>query len=499
MFKYLDLDKLKLLFVYDKTDPLVFTSSMFLFAFFALLLLYRILYKSKPARIYLLIIFSLFFYYKASGIYFLFLFVVSFLNYFMGKWIGGAQNRKVRLSLFLISILLNIGLLIYFKYTNFIIQIINDLRGSQIAPLDIFLPLGISFIIFKALSYIIEIYLENIEPVKSIRDFTLFIFYFPTLQLGPIERASNFLPQVEEDSPLTKEMIGTALFLIMSGLIKKVVIADYIGINFVDRVFESPLRFTGVENLIGAYAYALQLYTDFSGYTDMALGISLFMGYRLTDNFNSPFKALSIADFWRRWHITLSSWCLDYIFKPLQIKFRGMNLFGNALALFITFLVIGIWHGPSWTYIAFGAIHGTYLASSIFTKKIRSKFYKKTKLTNSAAVKFVQWFITFHLVVFAFIVFRAQSLSMVADMLKQMFSFFHGEVFMQFVDGYKLIFSLIILGYIAHFLPEKFKDRTKLFVINAPLYSKIVMLVFVIWLVVQFRFADLQPFLYFKF
>ena len=340
MLQYFDLNKLKLLFVYDKTDPLVFTSSMFLFAFFILLLLYRLLYKNKSARIYLLIIFSAFFYYKASGIYFLLLFVVSFLNYYMGKWIDAVQNRKGRYWLFLLSILLNIGLLIYFKYTSFFIQVINDVRGSQIAPLDIFLPLGISFITFKALSYVIEIYLENIKPVNSIRDFTLFIFYFPTLQLGPIERASNFLPQVEEDNPVSKEMIGTAVFLIMCGLLKKVVIADYIGINFVDRVFETPLRFTGVENLIAAYSYTLQLYMDFSGYTDMALGISLLLGYKLTDNFNAPFKALSIPDFWRRWHITLSSWCLDYIFKPLQAKFRNMNLFGNALALFITFLSI---------------------------------------------------------------------------------------------------------------------------------------------------------------
>jgi alginate O-acetyltransferase complex protein AlgI len=499
MFQYFDLNKLKFLFVYDKTDPLVFTSSMFLFAFFVLVLLYRLIHKNKPARIYLIIIFSIFFYYKASGIYFLFLFGVSFLNYFMGKWIGGSQNRKTKLILFLLSIILNIGLLIYFKYTNFIIQIINDVRGSQIAPLDIFLPLGISFIIFKALSYIIEIYLENIEPVSSIRDFTLFIFYFPTLQLGPIERASNFLPQVEKDEPISNEMIGTAVFLIMSGLLKKVVIADYIGINFVDRVFESPLRFTGVENLIASYAYTLQLYTDFSGYTDMALGISLFLGYKLTDNFNAPFKALSIADFWRRWHITLSSWCLDYIFKPLQIKFRGLNIFGNALALFITFLVIGLWHGPSWTYIAFGAIHGAYLASSIFTRKVRNRFYKKTHLANSKAVKFVQWFITFQLVVFAFIIFRAQSLPMAADMLKQIFNFFHGEVFIQFADGYKLIFALIIAGYLVHFLPEKIKDKSRLFVINSSMVTKVVMLVFVIWLVVQFRFADLQPFLYFKF
>jgi D-alanyl-lipoteichoic acid acyltransferase DltB (MBOAT superfamily) len=417
----------------------------------------------------------------------------------MGKFIGLSKNREGRNGLFILSIILNIGLLIYFKYTNFYIQIINDVAGSRITPLDIFLPLGISFIIFKALSYVIEIYLENIEPVKSIRDFTLFIFYFPTLLLGPIERASNFLPQIEEDIKINKEVIGTAVFLIMSGLLKKVVIADYIGINFVDRVFETPLRFTGVENLIASYAYTLQIYMDFSGYTDLALGISLMLGYKLTDNFNAPFKATSIADFWRRWHITLSSWCLDYIFKPLQIKFRGLRILGNALALFITFLIIGLWHGPSWTYIAFGAIHGTYLAFSVFTKKLKTKFYKRTNLASSKTIKFIQWFITIQLIVFAFIVFRAPNLSNVGDMLNQMFNFFHGEVFIQFINGYKLIFGLIIGGYLVNFLPDRIKETSRQFVINASLYTKVIMLVLVLWIVVQFRFADLQPFLYFKF
>jgi D-alanyl-lipoteichoic acid acyltransferase DltB (MBOAT superfamily) len=417
----------------------------------------------------------------------------------MGKWIGSAKKGRGRHSLFLLSILFNIGLLIYFKYINFFIQIINDVSGSRIDPLNIFLPVGISFIIFKALSYVIEIYLENIEPVKSVRDFTLFIFYFPTLLLGPIERASNFLPQVEEDIKINKELIGTAVFLIVCGLLKKVVIADYIGINFVDRVFDSPKMFTGVENLIAAYAYALQLFTDFSGYTDMALGISLLLGYKLTDNFNAPFKATSIADFWRRWHITLSSWCLDYLFKPLQMKFRGMKVFGNALALFITFLAIGLWHGPSWTYLVFGAIHGFYLAFSVFTKKLRTKFYKRTGLTNAKWVSFFQWFFTFQLVVFAMIVFRAANLATAQEMLNQIFNFFHGEVFVQFIYGYKLTFGLIIGGYILHFLPEKLKDKTRSLVINAPLLGKVALLVVVIWIVIQFRFADLQPFLYFQF
>jgi D-alanyl-lipoteichoic acid acyltransferase DltB (MBOAT superfamily) len=499
MLQYIDINKLKLLFVFDKTDPLLFTSSMFLFSFFVLLVFYRLFYKSKSLRIYLLIVFSIYFYYKTSGIYFLLLFLITFLNYYGGKWIGGTKTGRKRRAIFIVTILANIGLLIYFKYTNFFVQIVNAVRSSQITPLDIFLPVGISFIIFKALSYVIEIYIENIEPVKSVRDFTLFVFYFPTLLLGPIERASSFLPQVEEDIKITKEMIGTAVFLIACGLIKKVVIADYIGINFVDRVFDSPKMFTGVENLIASYAYALQLYTDFSGYTDMALGISLLLGYRLTDNFNAPFKATSIADFWRRWHITLSSWCLDYLFKPMQIKFRGMKLAGNALALFITFTIIGLWHGPSWTYIAFGAIHGVYMATSVFTKKIRAKFYKKTGLVNSKVVKFIQWFITFQLIVFAFVVFRSPSLTVTGAILKQIFSFFHGEVFIQFINGYRLIIGLILGGFIVQFLPESIKEKAKQIVINSSLPGRVALLVVVIWVVIQFRFAALQPFLYFQF
>lgn len=499
MFNYLDLEKIKLLFLFDKQDPLVFTSSLFLFSFFILLLLYRISYRSKNTRIILLLLFSVFFYYKASGIYFIFLFIISFLNFFLGKWIFAADSQIKRKAFLISGIVLNLSILGYFKYTNFFVQIYNDITSANINMLDIFLPIGISFYIFKAMSYIIDIYLENMEPVKSLRDFTLYIFYFPTLLAGPIERASNFLPQVEKENLISSRDVGTAVFLIVCGLLKKVVIADYIGINFVDRVFDSPLRFTGVENLIASYAYALQLFADFSGYTDMALGISLLLGYKLTDNFYSPYKALSIADFWRRWHITLSSWLLDYLFKPLQMKFRSMKTFGNALALLITFTIIGIWHGANWTFVIFGAIHGTYMATSVFTRKLRQSFYKKTGIAGRKEVKFLQWLFTFNLIVFADIFFRSQNIKVAAEMITQIFTFFHAEVFSQFVQGYKIIISLILVGYILHFIPENLKLRSKEFVINSPLLGQAILLTICIWIAIQFRFADLQPFLYFQF
>ncbi len=499
MFYWIDTQRLLDLFVYQKHDPVVFTTSYFLFFFFIVLVVYRLFASKKNLRIYSLIIFSLFFYYKATGYYFFILFFTTLLNFYIGNWIGGTESQSKRKWLLIISIVVNIAVLFYFKYTNFFIGILNDISVGQLNPLDIFVPVGISFYTFKAMSYVLDIYFETMEPVKSLRDFTLFVSFFPNILAGPIDRASEFLPQIEQEYKVTKRDVSMAVFLIIVGLFKKTVIADYIGLNFVDRIFDSPLRYTGVENLMAAYGYALQLWCDFSGYTDMALGVGLLLGFKLRENFNYPYKATSIADFWRRWHMSLSTWLLDYLFKPLQMKFRNLRNFGNALALFITFTVIGIWHGANWTFILFGVIHGTYLATSIFTKKLRKKFCDKTGLTNTKFLKVFQIFFTFQLVVLADIFFRAASVGTALDMFKQIFTFFHSEVFIQFVKGYTEIFGLVILGYVLHYLPESVAKKTQELLFKTPVVVLAVLLTLMIWLTIQFKFADLQPFLYFQF
>jgi len=495
----IDFQKIIDLLKFDPSDPLLFGSSLFLVLFFFLLLFYRIFASSKNARILLLLFFSLYFYYKASGIYFLLLIFSATINFGFGKFIFETKSQVVKKVLLIVNVVLNLGLLGYFKYTNFFIEIINDLKLGSFDPIDIFLPLGISFYTFKAMNYVLDIYLEAMEPTKSFRDFSLFVFFFPNILAGPIDRASQFIPQIEEDLAVTKEDIGKALLLIMSGLVKKIIIADYLSLNFVDRVFDSPLRFTGVENLFALYGYGLQIYCDFSGYSDIAIGISLLLGFKLMENFNSPYQATSIADFWRRWHISLSSWLLNYLFRPIQMKFRDLKMFSNIIAILVTFILCGLWHGASWMFLFWGLLHGFYMSVSLFLQKPKRMLYTKLGILNSKFLKVFQVIITFHLLAISWIFFRVKTFAEASDIFNQIYGFFDYQIIPQFIEGYTPTFILIVVGYVLHFLPRSLENKT------AEILSKInpvfqaVILAFVIWLAAQIRSAELQPFIYFQF
>ncbi|GAB4139513.1 MAG: MBOAT family protein [Ignavibacteriales bacterium] len=496
----IDFNKIISLLKFDPADPLLFGSSLFLIVFFFLLVFYRIFASSKNARILLLLFFSLYFYYKASGIYFLLLIASALINFGFGKFIFESKTQSVKRLLLIVNIILNIGLLGYFKYTNFFIQIINDLKLGTFDPIDIFLPLGISFYTFKAMNYVLDIYLEAMEPTKSLRDFSLFVFFFPNILAGPIDRASQFIPQIEQNElVISREDIGKALLLIMSGLIKKVVIADYLSLNFVDRVFDSPLRFTGVENLFALYGYGLQIYCDFSGYSDIAIGISLLLGFKLMDNFNSPYQATSIADFWRRWHISLSSWLLDYLFRPIQMKFRDLKMFGNVIAILVTFVLCGLWHGASWMFVFWGLLHGFYMSVSLFLQKPKRKLYQKLGILNSRTLKVFQVIITFHLLAISWVFFRVKTFSEGMDIFNQIYNFFDYKIIPQFIEGYTPSFILIVVGYFIHFLPRSLEDKTANFLARVHPVFQALILTFVIWLAAQIRSAELQPFIYFQF
>lgn len=495
----IDLTKIPELLSFNPADPLIFSTSLFLILFSVFLLFYNLLGKKKSVRIGMLIFFSLFFYYKSAGYYAGILVLLAGVNFLSGKWIAGTEKLSYKRFYLLHTVIINVGILGYFKYTNFIIDIFNGISGNEINPLNIFLPIGISFYTFKSLSYVFDIYLESMESTNSFRDFCLYVFFFPNILAGPIDRASAFLPQIDNEPYLSKEDMGKAVLLIMVGLIKKVVIADYIGINFVDRVFDFPLRFTGLENLAAVYAYALQIYCDFSGYTDMAIGIALLLGFKLIDNFNYPFKATSIADFWRRWHISLSKWLLDYLFKPIQMSARSLRVFGNVTALLITFLICGIWHGAGWNYILWGAFHGAMMSFSLFIQTPRAKLFTFLKIRNTKFLKFFQVFFTFHLVAFSFMIFKTRDFQSVIDMLGQIVNFFHGEIFFQFVERMPVIVVLMLLGYLFHFLPNKVETFAQRTVSALPLIGKAILLALVIWIAAQFKSADIQPFIYFQF
>jgi D-alanyl-lipoteichoic acid acyltransferase DltB (MBOAT superfamily) len=231
----------------------------------------------------------------------------------------------------------------------------------------------------------------------------------------------------------------------------------------------------------------------------MAIGVSLLLGFKLMDNFNSPFKATSIADFWRRWHISLSKWLLDYLFKPLQFQFRSMRVYGNILALLITFFICGLWHGAGWNFIIWGALHGFMMSFALLIQKPKLRFYNFLKINNTKPLRLIQTIITFHLIALSFLVFRAHNLQGVADMLTQVIQFFHGEVFVQFVEKLPVIFGLILLGYLFHFMPVRIDKQIQKSVSALPLAGKAILIALVIWVAIQFKSADIMPFIYFQF
>ncbi|MCF0207159.1 MAG: MBOAT family protein, partial [Bacteroidales bacterium] len=299
------------------------------------MLVYAFIHDSIKIRSLYLFVVSLFFYYKSSGFFFLLLVVNIIINYFLGNGIYKAKKQRSKKIYLIISVFVNLFILSYFKYTFFFVNAVNTmfgtdfvaynylaefsnlLTGTHFDTMKIFLPVGISFFTFQTLSYTIDLYRGHVQPVKNIIDFGFFVSFFPQLVAGPIVRASEFIPQIYKKYSLTRYEFGMALFMILKGLVKKIVIGDYIAVNFIDRIYANPEMYTGFESLMSMIAYSLQVYVDFSGYTDIAIGVALLMGFRLSPNFNSPYKAKNCSEFWGRWHISLSTWLKDYLYIPL--------------------------------------------------------------------------------------------------------------------------------------------------------------------------------------
>ena len=415
-------DFIKNLFSFDQAHPLLFTQFYF-WAFFALVFALFSQVHSKPLlrNAYLFAV-SLFFYYKTSGVFLALLLFVIVYNFFAAKWLHRLKGEKGRSILTAVSVTLDLGILAYFKYAYFITDFVNKLLGLSIEVHDvlgewlnvltgaeifrvdaIILPVGISFFTFQAVSYIVDVKRRKIEPVQNFLDFGFYLSFFPQLVAGPIVRASEFIAQLHKPYNLSRRWFGIAVFWIMNGLMKKLILADYLAVNFCDRVFENPLMYSGFENLSALFCYSLQVYADFSGYTDIATGVAMLMGFYLPKNFDSPYKAENTQQFWRRWHMTLSRWLRDYLYIPLggnrnatagtyiiiaAVAVIGSFLSGSwwvavavlALAGGIglwawkkpadrklittninsmnTMLLGGLWHGASWNFMIWGGLNG---------------------------------------------------------------------------------------------------------------------------------------------
>ncbi len=487
----IDIHKVINLFAYNPEEPLIFSSGFFLFLFTAFVAVYTMLRENERAKLIFVTLFSLYFYYKSSGFFFCLILLATVVDFNLARLINVTEDKARRKVFMIASLVANLGILGYFKYTNFIFDSITGLTGGEYQPMDIFLPVGISFFTFQSLSYTIDVYRGNIKPVDSILDYAFYLTFFPQLVAGPIVRAADFLPQIHKPTVVTDEMLGRGVFLIATGLFKKAVISDYISINFVDRIFDAPALYTGLENLLAVYGYALQIYCDFSGYSDMAIGIALLLGFHFPPNFNSPYQSVNITEFWRRWHISLSSWLRDYLYISLGGNRKGKVR--TYINLMITMLLGGLWHGPAWRFVIWGGLHGAALAiHKVFSEKVGFRF-------TGRPVQIVSALITFHFVCFCWIFFRAANLETVWSMMSQIVSNFNGTVFTEFVSGYSLVFTLMIVGYVLHMIPDTVTDKVRSRMIELPLYAKALCLVVVIILVIQTKSAEVQPFIYFQF
>lgn len=486
----IDINKLLHLFVYNPHEPLLFSTGLFLFLFVGFLSVFYLVHRNHDVKIVYVILFSLYFYYKSSGIYFLLLILSTIVDYNLANLIYNADSKWKKQALLVFSLVLNLGLLGYFKYTNFFYSTFCMLSHHQFHKLSIFLPVGVSFFTFQSLSYTIDIYRGEIKPVARILDYAFFVTFFPQLVAGPIVRARDFIPQINLPVVVTQAMLGEGVFLILSGLFKKVVISDFISANFVDRIFDNPTLYTGVENLFGVYGYAMQIYCDFSGYSDMAIGIALLFGYHLTLNFNSPYQSSSVTEFWRRWHISLSTWLRDYLYISLGGNRKGkLRAYLNQ---FITMLLGGLWHGASFSFIIWGAMHGVMLAIDKFVKSI-------IRIPDNWFFKVLGVLFTFHFVCFCWIFFRAENTEVAGKVISQILFHFTPGVFASFVAGYRDILLVMGMGYLLHFIPNKIDFKARNWVTHLPLVGKVALVVTVIVIVMQVKSTGIQPFIYFQF
>jgi D-alanyl-lipoteichoic acid acyltransferase DltB (MBOAT superfamily) len=491
LIDFFTIDRIVSWFTYDQKAPLLFSSSLFLGIFLVFYLFYIIIHKHKNVRSIYVLLFSFFFYYKAGGMYLILLIISAIINYYLSMWLHKTENPAGKKSLITILVMVNLAILAYYKYTNFFIENINAVISGNISFQNIILPIGISFYVFQGISYSIDVYRKEIEPAHNLIDFAFYLCFFPQLVAGPIVRAKEFMPQMYKRLKLSKEDMGMAIFLIMIGLIKKAVISDYISLNFVDRIFDSPGSYTSIENLLATYGYAIQIYCDFSGYSDMAIGLALLMGFKLPVNFRTPYKSGSVTEFWRRWHISLSSWLRDYLYISLGGNRKGrVRTYVN---LFLVMLIGGLWHGASWRFVAWGGLHGIALAVERFFKRF-------IKLPESILIRIFTVILTFHFVSFCWIFFRAKDFDTAMALIQKIGqTSLQAEHWFSVITVYQNVLIVLLAGFIMHFLPDRFVQLLQKGFIRTPAIIKAVIIGLIFWLVYATASSEVQPFIYFQF
>ena len=478
------------LFAYDPKAPMLFSSGLFWILFIVFLPVYAFLKGSRWKMVLFVVCFSLYFYYKSSGLFFLMLIGTSLVDWTLSHLIYKAHPRWFRLALMWLSVGISLSILGYFKYANFFLWNWNQMVEGNFQPLDIILPVGISFYTFQSISYVVDVYKKRISPTSSWLDYLFFLSFFPALVAGPIVRADYFLPQIRENRRAFYNDVWGGLWLVITGVVKKALIADYIA-QYNDLIFNDPSLYTGVQTLMGVLGYTMQIYCDFSGYSDMAIGIALIMGFRLGLNFDSPYQSRNLTEFWRRWHISLSSWLRDYVYIPL-----GGNRHGTLRTYinnFLTMLIGGLWHGAAWKFVFWGAMHGIGLAVHKACKPVL------VKIPDNFITVFISWAFTFIYVSLLWVFFRANDFSESLLIIHNIFVDFHWNQIPQFWEA-RPAWCVMMLTLIAfHFTPRSWADGVQTLFVRMNWVIKLIVFMIAVQLVIEFMSEEVAPFIYFQF
>ncbi len=546
------------IFEFSKKYPLDFTQMSFWIFFVIVYAGFALTYKRLFIRNLFLFLVSCFFYYKTSGLFVMLLLFSTVTDFYFGRQIDKSQDEGRRKLFVTLSVCLNLFVLSYFKYAYFFTDAYNTIFHTDhkvfnylaywgngfhskgyFSVDEIVLPVGISFYTFQTISYTVDIYRRKLKSLDSILDFGLYVTFFPQLVAGPIVRAEEFVPQLLRPTQITKEDFNRATYFIFKGLIKKMLFANFIAVEFLDRVFEMPTMYSGFTNLMALVGYSLQVYGDFAGYTDIAIGLALLMGFELPRNFNSPYKAINTGDFWKRWHISLSTWLKDYLYIPLggnrtgswasvtialvlvSVALIGVGnpyfsliiglllLGGTLLAmkserfqhyittninLMLTMVLGGLWHGASWKYILWGGINGLGIVFYKLWRKLSPYEHSTHWLAH-----FWKVFSTFIFIVFVRLYFRGEDMERIGQFYDQLWNNMDlsssGQVLWYFRDA----FAVIVLGYTVHWLPQSLKDKIEEAYYQSPIWVKVLIMAVVAVICYQTFSNDAPAFIYFQF
>lgn len=477
-------------FLPDPAQPLVFSSGLFWVMFIIFLPVYATLRYRRTQLLLFVVAFSLFFFFKSSGWYFLLMVATAWIDWRLAQFIAHSDNALHRKWALLASLAGSLGVLVAFKYTNFFMQTWSALVRGNFQPWDIVAPIGLSFYTFRTVSYVVDVYCQRMEPTRSYLKYLFFLSFFPCLIAGPIVRARDFLPQVKPHIHVSEEQIYGGFLRVMVGVVKKAVVADYLA-QYTSIVFGNPVGYSGFEQLMATLGFTMQLYCDFSGYSDMAIGIGSIMGFNLGENFNFPYRSRNITEFWRRWHISLSFWLRDYIYIPL-----GGNRKGRARQLcflMVTMLLGGLWHGAAMSFVAWGGLHGAALCVHKMCQP------RLKRIPDTLPVVLLSWMLNFAVVSLLWIFFAASSFNDAWVMIAGIFTNFDLAYFAPFVKARYVWCIMIVLVSLAHFVPRDVYRVGKQWFVGSHWIFKLAMFIIVVQLVIDFSSAEVKPFIYAQF